>query len=625
MYEKVSQLILTQKSLIKIFHEFLPSLHLLLHIDNSILYDNIHKIIKENTHIKTILNDINDINENIEEKNINEYITDLINIYNNVNLLNNILELYIHYINFDIFDDLNLDISNTQKKNLNVDKNNIILEYNTYLNVYSTFNNNYQQFLQNYIIDNYSSIDVMSLLECIFVNLDKNYIFINLNKNTYLDINEMYFTFNINKTININNENCKINNTFIDLYIMLINVFYSNELQEKNLSFIDNKIEQNKNKIFKINNINPTNKIYKKNKLQFTNFNNLQTFQFKPVNLNINIDKFLDKYCNIKSNNLSNIISKKNVNINNLSDELYKIIKLFSNKSKTNYAIFIIKKVGNVINYDINNLINHKISIHKNSGINKNIISKNNMISNSHFSQINNNQLLYLINYSEETENILVFDTINFNNFRVLTNNNIYIDINNINIQQFSAKNKQNIFNLINNKGSSRINNYNSYIEKTIINKINTNSLSDFYTKIASNFDIYDDDTIYNKLTNKLLNNIMSYVKKNKNKKIYNLLFNDDSIIDIFTETLYEFYFSLSDKKNIDESYLTYLSNVEYIINKFRKDIFDNYIILKNNNNSSDIILITNIIKTSIENIINTKTHIYDNMIEKVQLLKAFN
>jgi len=644
------------KSIIKIYHNFLPSLEILL-VNDNVLYSNIFDLIK-NKNVELLLEKINEISVDINNINtissdVDNYILFTFNIYKHFNTLNIILELYIYYIDFDIFTDIKVDISNTQKNNINTNKNQILKEYNVYKNIYNKNNILINTHIHDILLNNYISVDVENVLKLYkeINNIYNNsFIYINLNKDVIYTKNDNYYLiFDIlNNTINSSdNKNYKINNLVIDLYIICIQFIYNSINNEDIILYINDITENDKNNILLFNNKISKSKIISNKNYNIVKYENLQTYNLKPISLYknnlelFNIYDIIYKLLDIKLSKLLNLIKGK-TNIDNICKELYNICKIYTNKININFSIIIMYKNGNLINYDLNNLINKELDINTENGINSKFIKKNNMIHNLNKNTNTKNNNMYLINYNEDNDNnILVLDTIDFINYRILTNKNIIKNIhtnleNDINIKNIVLNNID-VYNLINYTKSNRIEYYNKIIENKILKKVNPSPIGDFYNSINSNFDIFDDETIYNKLTNKILANLMNHVNKHIKKHPYkdsvekdiyisNILFNNNDISNVFISSLYEFYFSLSTK--IDESYLTYVSILDYIINKFKKDIFDNfngnvYRLIEENLSVNDII--RDIIELSINNIINTKNHIYDMMIEKEQIILAFN
>ena len=192
---------------------------------------------------------------------------------------------------------------------------------------------------------------------------------------------------------------------------------------------------------------------------------------------------------------------------------------------------------------------------------------------------------------------------------------------------------------MLDNNKSNKIEKNNENIEKKIIKNISNNTISDFYSSISYNFEIYDDKNIYNKLSNKIVFDIMKYVNENFVDKIIDqeitsyisdLLFSNDNIINIFNSSIYDFYYTINNNSNFnEESYLTYISILDYINNKFKKELFDTFNLDINNlcitYKNNVINIIDNIIENSVSNIVNSKLNIYDSLIEKEQLLKAFS
>jgi hypothetical protein len=153
----------------------------------------------------------------------------------------------------------------------------------------------------------------------------------------------------------------------------------------------------------------------------------------------------------------------------------------------------------------------------------------------------------------------------------------------------------------------NNIENYNSIINHEIINKINTFNIYDKYNEnIKKSYNIYSNIN-HIEFKNILINKIKSIklkINRENKEKIINLILQYINI-ELFN------YINKSTNITLDsEIYFIYLSNINSLLNKIKKDILDNY---------NDQLLI------NIDNIINDQYHniqsIIENILDKYYLL----
>ena len=160
---------------------------------------------------------------------------------------------------------------------------------------------------------------------------------------------------------------------------------------------------------------------------------------------------------------------------------------------------------------------------------------------------------------------------------------------------------------LLLNESNYNIENYNSIINHEIINKINTFNIYDKYNEnIKKSYNIYSNIN-HIEFKNILINKIKSIklkINRENKEKIINLILQYINI-ELFN------YINKSTNITLDsEIYFIYLSNINSLLNKIKKDILDNY---------NDQLLI------NIDNIINDQYHniqsIIENILDKYYLL----
>lgn len=534
-----------------------------------------------------------DLNENIK-------ITLILNILKLLKLnerLFNILNIHIQLINeINIFDKKIL-MSDTSKNNINKNKLHILDIYNNFIKHIS--NNN------NLIIDQ-SVIIIKNIL--ILEDSDINsYIDNVLN---IIDIINKYFNKNIGIIdffILFSQSMTGINNILND-YLYIINennkqFVLEYELAQKNIKF-------NKN-------INI--------KLVFNNLSSKKTSNDVKDHIlknNINIVKTYNRFkYSLSFNSLNKLLSSIDINVKILNKFnkdtftiLNKALALYEKTYKHKLIIVILECKLDPIIYDISKLIDNSSKLEKLSGINDNYIKKTNTIleSSKHKNDMNiyisNIQKTYIINssinYNKKSNNIEIdYNTYNSKTILIHTyDNNSYNLLYNDTSSNYKIDFKD-VLPIIQNQPNYNIENYNSLIEDNILNKIESkNILDEYYKTIKLDIHTYKLENtleIKNNIINDISKNItLEFTYDNKNIII-------DQILNIIIDNISKY---IKNKNKIEydaETYLTYLSSVNGLINKFKKEIVDNYEDFINN------------IDKIIENIYTKILKINDNIIDK--------
>ncbi len=334
---------------------------------------------------------------------------------------------------------------------------------------------------------------------------------------------------------------------------------------------------------------------------------------------NINIVKTYNKFkYQISFNSLEKLLSSVNINIkisNQLNketiDELNKAIKLYKNK----LTIVILECKLDPILYDITKLVDNKNKIEKLSGINDLYIKKTNTILESANNKddmhiyISNIQKTYIINssinYNTKLNNIEIdYETYSSKTLLIHTyDNNTYSILYNDITSNYKIDFKE-ILPIIQNQPNYNVENYNSLIEKNILDKIESKNILDEYYKTIK-LDIYT-YTLENTLEirNSIVNDIERKIHLDFNYENKNIIV--DQILNIIVDNISKY---IKNKNKIEydaETYMTYLSSINSLISKFKKEIVDNY--------DNDFI---NNIDTIVENIYTKILKINDNIIDK--------
>lgn len=578
------------------------------------LYDKINIILKNykkiynliflyKDELLNILNDkiiIDQLNDNINKKYIDKLILKLDKRLNQFKELDILLFLKINkniiYISkylknnillikeIDIYEK-NIIISDTTKNNINQNKILIIDLYKKY---------------------KYHNIKLLNELEEELlnnINLKENY-------NNIFDIVSEYLLKHID-TINFYNKLIKYiyKLDLIDLTKIFNKINYINnkikiDILQKNLKH--NNIKYNINK-----NLFNNNQLYNSNYYQIKNIkllNNYNTFTY--IKTYKNLSDVFQKVLNI--NKYSNILNTDYKKISEIINLYYKI-------DKENIIIVLINSNIDNILYNLSLLLDQNKKIESNSGINDLYINKtqtiltkseltNNLIDSRqiYLSNINNitiihNKLLYNKN---KLDNNTLSELYNTNVLLINNIQNNYITFSN-NIHDFIKL--RDIEFLLLNESNYNIENYNSIINHEIINKINTFNIYDKYNEnIKKSYNVYSNIN-HIEFKNILINKIKSIklkINRENKEKIINLILQYINI-ELFN------YINKSTNITLDsEIYFIYLSNINSLLNKIKKDILDNY---------NDQLLI------NIDNIINDQYHniqsIIENILDKYYLL----
>ena len=556
-------------------------------LDNNKKLETLIYIFKEsilllkNSNNTTILN-ISDI---INEK--DQYIISLINKINkkveilNINKLETINDLYV-FIDIYTYIYINIIYINEEfiylYKLLNIDFTDYNLDFTT-LNKIIKIKNNIINEYEFYINNNTIIIDLINYFN------EYTYKFKN-DENMYNYISNVFLN----------------NNNIIELYIVIFN--NNNNINIRKIH------ESNKDKILNI--------IYKKNKNESKKVINnlLQNFELISKDNCMLLHDLIYKITKIKSQKL-----QKANTISTITNELTNIIQNYSNISKKKISI-IIYHIKNNINYNINGLKKNSKYINKYQGINIDLL---NIFQTINFTDTNNkekNNIMYTINYDvNDNNNSIILETSDMKNYKLLYYNNDYLISNNI------------VNNILRNQPSDRIYYYNKYIEDNIIKYINYTSIQEYYTKIYLDFNIDEQDIeiLYKKLVNIIYINIMNKIKNSNisDKQLFNIITNNEKIINIFKQKVNNFYKTVINKlkinnKDSSEIYLVYISYLNMIIYKFTKKLTDTYIYINENNTLSNEKKLEMIISESINSIINGRSNLFNIIVEKYHILTNY-
>jgi hypothetical protein len=578
--------------------------------DESFNQELIKKIIKKIEKYNKILNDKIvkfDISYKIKEN----IILNLLKLYKLFIRLYNNLNTHIQIINeIDIYDKKVL-MSDTSKNNINKNKLHILDIYNNFI---------------KHIINNNNK-----MLNLIIIDIKKILISDTIDIHTYIndiimiiDIINKYFNKNLEIIDLIN----PLFNTMLGIDTVLDDHLYI--INENNKQFL---LEYEfKNEDIKINKKNTMQLIFnkKENEKQIVKKNIKKSNSKKKgsdensskdhiLKNNINIVKTYNKFkYQISFNSLEKLLSSVNINIkisNQLNketiDQLNKAIKLYKNK----LTIVILECKLDPILYDITKLVDNKNKIEKLSGINDLYIKKTNTILESANNKddmhiyISNIQKTYIINssvnYNTKLNNIEIdYDTYSSKTLLIHTyDNNTYSLLYNDITSNYKIDFKE-ILPIIQNQPNYNVENYNTLIEKNILDKIESKNILDEYYKTIK-LDIYT-YTLENTLEirNSIVNDIERKIQLDFNYDNKNIIV--DQILNIIVDNISKY---IKNKNKIEydaETYMTYLSSVNSLISKFKKEIVDNY--------DNDFI---NNIDTIVENIYTKILKINDNIIDK--------
>jgi hypothetical protein len=525
----------------------------------------------DNNAIDLLIKNIDKSLNKIENINLNAYI----DFYINIEELNKLLHNNIIFINtIDIYEKKFL-ISDTSKNNINQNKTLI-------LDLYKKYNIENKKLLNESIISIFNNLDIVNKYNEIFLILRQH---LDKNNNTI----SLYLEFiNIIKTLELDSNFLEIINQY---NLQLKDSILINELENINIKCNKNTdILFNNNKVF-------NNNYFTINKLQL--FNNFANFSFKKqyktlselFSAELNITKF----------------SKINYNEH---EKISSIINLHYKLDKINLIIIIIKSNIDLINYNISSLLDTNDTIESNTGINQSFINKTKtiMTQSEYIKKIDS-----ITNYISNIQNItiyhnkLLYNKENNNNAKHNTDVLlINYDNHNYNIYSNGESNflkLKDVNNIIINKPNYSIENYNNIINNNITNKINNYNILNKYTEsITNNYNLYSNINhieLKNIIINKIKEIKIPVNNNNKNKII-------EEILELININIYNYILNKTNIEFYSEIYIVYLSNINSLLNKLKKELVDNY---------SDNFLI------NIDNIINSQYHniqlIIENIIDK--------
>ena len=519
--------------------------------------DIIKNIIKK---IEKYIEEINRISSDKEKE-----LLKLLKLFKKLITLNKILNDDMKIISsVDIFNQKTL-MSDTSKNNIHKNKMHIIDIFNMYQKKIT---------LDNNLILN----DITDKIKSIIIPNDKS-----------LKSNDLLISYNLIKIINkYFNKNIiiidllclvikKLNNidNSIDDLIYTLKENLKNYTIEKDL--LDQKIKINSNPSIELELDNKTK--YSKYTLIKENLNivkNLNKFNYlnSYISLNDLFKNYLDS--SLKINN--------NLNSANFT-QIYKFTELYSKQIKKEVTVIILECEKDNINYNINNLLDSKLIVDKTSGINDIFIKKTNTIveygkdnkdNDLTSTYISNIQKIHIINspYNLDKKNNVILTVNDYNSDVILihTNNKNKFDI-------FTNKTNdlklRDVLFIFHNKPNYRVENYNNVIENNILNQIEKKNILEEYHKNI-NFDVNTYTPANSiEIKNKIINDIKSKIKLEFNLKNKPVII--DMILDIIVDNISKF---IKNKNKIEynsEIYLTYFSNVNSVINKFKKEVVDNY------------------------------------------------
>jgi len=566
------------------------------------------------------------------------------NINKNYKKIYNFIFLYKNELINIINDNNSKNLLNENINNIKIDKiiteldNNIQninnLSINTYLNIYIKIKK-----LEDYLNNNIKYINQIDIYEKQYLISDTSKNNINKNKEVILDLYKKYNEINIELLNELNKlifEYINIKENYKDIIEIIYNVlldniiiidFYMEFIKEIKLLNIDDNI------LNLINNYNyiiqqkllskelDTYKIKSNNNQLLFNNNKVFNNNYYTIKKNCIINDF-HKYHIIKKYKLLSELFLDTINIKKFNNITYKdldkmsiISNLFYKMDKIPLIIILIKSDIDNINYNLVNLLNNNNIIESTYGINTNFINKTktimtkseylkdlfnnnkNYISNIDNISIIHNKILYnKINNSKELNNILQTPVllINYDNnyYNLYSNNNDYL------------MKLEDIKYLLLNEPNYIIENYNNILNHNILNKINSYNIYEKYLEnIQNTYDLYSNIN-HIELKNIIINEIKKIKLKINNE---NKLIIIEQILEIINHNIYNYINKKTNIKLESELFLIYLSNINSLLSKFKKEIVDNY-------NSDLLINIDNIINNQYKNI----QIIIDNIIDKL-------
>jgi len=592
-------------------------------IKNNFVVNNINEEINEDI-IRKLINKISKYHSSknntksgvLTSNELSELIIDLLKLIKNILKFEKLLSHHMQVINdIDIYDK-NILMSDTSKNNINKNKLHILDIYK----IHSTNINN----------NNINIINIIAYTICDLIMNDKNYVSMLSNihiVNSYFQKHLELIDFFILFIDFIKNKNKSDNIPQVNKYIDIIIEQNKSILLQNELEKLDIKCNKNINLNISID----SKKSAKLVKSAKTTKSKKSTDTITIIKNNLNIVKTFNNLKLLKQfNDIENILDHFNISYKStkftnvdIKTKLENLNKVLIENDKIHKTIFIIIECKkDLISYNIQNLLNNNIKIDKLSGISENYLNKTNTIVESSNDDIDNIyisniQKIYIVNssncnvdsksysinidFDNYNSKIILVHTFDHKLYNLMSNSDINAPI------QF-----KDIVPLIKNQPSYNIENYNSMLENNILNYIETKSILDEYHK-SMQFDINSynlqntlqmkntiSDDIYNKIK-------IKFTFENKNIIV-------DMILDIIIDNISNY---IKNKNKIEydaETYMTYLFSVNSLMNKFKKDLIDNY---------DDNIL--DKLDTLIDNIYNKILKINDNVIDKYYYAEAWS
>ena len=503
---------------------------------------------------------------NITDSKKEKELLKLLKLFKKLMILNKILNEDMGIIsNIDIFNQKTL-MSDTSKNNIHKNKMHIIDIFNMYNKKINTNNN---------LILN----DISTKIKFIIISNDHS-----------LKSNELSLSYSL---IKVFTEYFYKNNSIIDLLCLVINKL--NNIDDLIDDLIYTIKENLKNFIIEKDLIDQKIKINSNSLINLEIKSKIKKHKYVLIKENLNIVKNLNKFIFLNSYTLLDDLFKNSLNsnikiTNNLNStnfaQIYKFTESYLKQNKKEITVIILECEKDGINYNINNLLDSKLSVDKNSGINDIFIKKTNTIieypknenieDNITSTYISNIQKVHIINspYDADKKNNLTLDIDNYNSDILLihTNNKNKFDI-------FTNKNNnlklKDVLFIFHNRPNYRVENYNNIIENNILNQIEKKNILEEYHKNI-NFDVNTYTPANSiEIKNKIINDIKSKIKLEFNLKNKPVII--EMILEIIVDNISKFIKNKNKIEYSSEIYLTYFSNVNSVINKFKKEVVDNY------------------------------------------------
>lgn len=556
---------------------------------------------------KLLLEDIKkliNILDNLDNSSINNDIVKLVN-SNNISQLNNniikeseLIEKNINYSNFDTFINFLSIFINLYRYKVDID--------NQYKYIYGLINIDYNNIYSITFTDN-------NLINDVINSIKDDYELYNKYNITIIQNIEKFYTNHIQKYLNEGELYKFVSNmlsmypNIVNLYIILFNNGISNNYNKELYNSIIEIYNNDKDNVLGIKyDIKIKETIEIQNYLQ--TFNIVPKYLFDSNNTILGIKDIIYKIINIKADFTDDILNILKVSIKN-----------YSNISKIPTAISLLT-IGNKVDYVVEHLLDNSITVNTDEGLNHSIIKKFNTIIISN-QKNNKKDKIININYTEDTQQCIILQTVDLNKFKVLYYKNNHLI-------PCSIFNK-----LIRNTPSKRIEKYNENFENIVTEYQSTKYVKQYLINRYLDFNVIEQNSnkLYKELSTNIINSIMSKFSKPNltDMELFNLI-NDNKVSDIFNTHLNNFYDDIVanidnvDKSLLNDIYISYLSLYANLLFKFNKILTDKYIYHNHNKDIDNVKKFNIIITETVGAIINERTDIYNYIIEKYNILKNY-